>query len=222
MIQAFRRRAFFYGRPARRHPLPSGLLVAFPRLLGRSLQAPLHRPQDLPHMTGVVAYPRDPLDDRSHPGQRPEIGPETVSPGALPQYRVHELQLLIVQFRRPTGPAGTLNPTRLIGPPRLIPSAHALATDVQFPRDLRLRPLTRGKQPRCASPPLLHGRKISPERNRSAHVTILLLDRRSCHSIMRDSVEVEKMWPRQSVYCVTSGTVDWKLPAKTSANSRWV
>ena len=188
MIQAFRRRAFFYCRPPFGHPLPSRLLVALPRLLGRPLQAPLHGPQDLPHMSAVIAHSRDPLEEGGNPRQRPQLRSETMGPGSLPQGLVHQSQLLVVQFRRPPSPARTTNPARLIRPPCLKPTAHALAADVEFPRHLRLDPLASDEQPRGAAPPLLQGRKISPGRTGLGHVTILPLGPRSCHSIMRDSV----------------------------------
>ena len=44
----------FFCRPSFVHPELHLFRVAFACLLGRPLQRPVHRPQDLPHMTGMV------------------------------------------------------------------------------------------------------------------------------------------------------------------------
>ena len=81
---------------------------------------------------------RDPLDDRRHPGQGPKVGSETVGLCALTQCLVHLLELRPVQLRPTSCPPRTTNPIRLILPPCLEPSAHALAADLEFTSNLSL------------------------------------------------------------------------------------
>jgi hypothetical protein len=59
-----------------------------------------------------------------------------------------------------------------------MPTAHALAANLKFSSDLRLCQLASGEQPRNASTPLLHCRKISPGRTGAGHANILPPDRR--------------------------------------------
>jgi hypothetical protein len=89
-------------------------------------------------MAGMIVNARGPLDYRRHPGQCPQIGSETVGLGALTQSLVHLLELRPLQFRPTTCPPRPTNPIRLILPPCLEPSAHALTADVEFTGDLGL------------------------------------------------------------------------------------
>lgn len=59
-------------------------------------------------MAGMVPHAGQALDDRSHPGQSPQIGPETVGARPLAEGPVHALQVLAVKLRlapRSPGPA---------------------------------------------------------------------------------------------------------------------
>jgi len=78
------------------------------------------------------------LDDRGHAGQGPQIGCETVSLRALTQSLVHLFELRPVQLWLAACPPRPANPIRLILPPGLEPSAHALTADVEFTGDLCL------------------------------------------------------------------------------------
>src|ERR1039458_4129074 len=129
---------FFYCRPPLRHPQPPPFVIAFPRSLGRPLQAPLQSGKDLPYMAGMIVNARGPLDHRRHAGQRPQIGSETVSLRALTQSFIHLLELRFVKLRPTPCPSCPANPIWIILPPCLEPSAHALTADVEFTGDLSL------------------------------------------------------------------------------------
>jgi len=89
-------------------------------------------------MAGVIMNARALLDDRCHAGQGPQIGCETVSLSALTQSLVHLLELRPVQLWPSACLPCTANPIRLVLPPCLEPSAHALTADVEFTGDLGL------------------------------------------------------------------------------------
>ena len=89
-------------------------------------------------MAGMIVNAGDPLDDRCHPGQCPQIRSETVGLRALTQSLVHLLELRPIQFRPTTCPPRPTNPIWIILPPCLEPSAHALTADVEFTGDLGL------------------------------------------------------------------------------------
>ena len=168
-MQAFRLRAFFYCWPALRHPQTPPLLIAFPRPLGRTLQAPLQSGKKLPYMAGMIANARGLLDHRRHPGQRPQIGFETVSLRALTQSRVHLLALRLVQLRPAACPPRSAHPIGLVLTPGREPSAYALTADVEFTGDLCLGTLAGGKQPRGTAAAFLHGGEVTARRTGSCH-----------------------------------------------------
>ena len=89
-------------------------------------------------MAGMIVNARGALDHRSHAGQRPQIGCETVSLRALTQGLIHLLELRLVQLRPSACPPRAANPIRLILLPCLEPSTHALTADVKFTGDLGL------------------------------------------------------------------------------------
>ena len=89
-------------------------------------------------MAGMIVNARDPFDYRRHTRQRPQIGSETVGLCALTQSLIHLLELRRVQFRPTACPPRPTNPIRIILPPCLEPSAHALTADVEFTGDLSL------------------------------------------------------------------------------------
>jgi transposase len=75
---------FFYCRPSFVHPELHFLRVAFASLHGRPRRSPVHRSQDLPHMTGMVVDTGHALHHERHPRQRPQIRVEAVGPRPLP------------------------------------------------------------------------------------------------------------------------------------------
>ena len=72
------RRAFFYMRPPLGPPALDRRLVPFPGPPFGLLAAPPLPAEDLPNVGGVVRHPEGAGDDRSHPGQGPEVGAEPV------------------------------------------------------------------------------------------------------------------------------------------------
>jgi hypothetical protein len=89
-------------------------------------------------MAGMIVNACSPLDDRRHAGQCPQIGSETMGLRALTQGLVHLLELRPIQLWPTACPSRPTNPIRLILPPCLEPSAHALTADVKFTGDLSL------------------------------------------------------------------------------------
>jgi hypothetical protein len=61
------------------------LRIALACLLGRPLQRPVHRTQNLPHVAGVIAHLGQSFDYRGDAGQRPQIRAKPVGAGTLQQ-----------------------------------------------------------------------------------------------------------------------------------------
>jgi hypothetical protein len=130
-IQAWRRRAFFYSRPALGHPVPNRWLVAFLGTAGGPLQGPIHPAENPPNMTGVIGHVGLPLDDQSDAGQGPQISPEAVLASAPAQLLVQLLELRGRESRLAPGPTGGTQARDAGLFPLLIPATDALAADLQ-------------------------------------------------------------------------------------------
>src|SRR4029453_18950607 len=81
-ITARRRRALRQIlRPVLSNPTGDGLLVAFDRAAGGTLQPPAHAAQQLPGVAGMVTDPGEPFDHGSDALKGPVVGVEAGGPG---------------------------------------------------------------------------------------------------------------------------------------------
>ena len=104
-------RAFFYMGPPLGPPLFYGPLVSLPGPALRFLTTPPLPAQDLPDVGGVVANPKGPGDDLSHPGQGPQIRGVPVGRSPLQEQIQEPRSLSGGQARRPAG--GWFGPERV-------------------------------------------------------------------------------------------------------------
>jgi len=70
----------------------------------------------------VVPHAREPLDERGHPRQRPQLRGEPMSPGALPQRGFDPRELRRLEPRLAPGPAGGLQGRAPVVLPGVIPA----------------------------------------------------------------------------------------------------
>lgn len=110
-------------------------------------------------MSRVIANPRQPLDHRGDPRQRPELGGKAMGARTLSQRGVDTRQLPMVQPRLAPGPAGTLQRRSTFRFPGVIPPMRRHAAHAEGPGDGRLR-LASGEQPRGLEPSRLQRSKI--------------------------------------------------------------
>lgn len=172
-IQARRRRAFFYRRPARGDPVADGRLVALPGAGRGPLQGPVEGPQDAPHVAGVVPHARDAVDHPRDPRQRPQVRGEAKGAGPLPQGRLDPRQLPGLQAGLAPGPPAGPQGAPSAPAPRAIPPQHTLATDREASGDRRLRLRARGEQSGRPLPPNLQRMEITSRGNMCVHTSIL-------------------------------------------------
>src|SRR5262245_43763710 len=139
-MTALRRRAFLPDPgPVADDPAGDRFLVAFDRTAGGALQ-PEAQPaaQDLPDVGGVVGDPGDLLDHLGDPIKRPQVGGESVRPGALVQGLPDGVELFLGHPRGGPGRPGAAqrwDPTRT---PAGMPAAHDLLGDAELAGDLSL------------------------------------------------------------------------------------
>ena len=105
---------------------------------------------------------------------------------------IHQLELLLFHFRlaaRSARAAQRIGATPL---PCFVPTAHALATDLEFASDRRKDHFASSKQSGCAPPPMFHCLEIASGSTRGRHASILQQEESDCHCIMRTSVIVSQ------------------------------
>lgn len=111
------------------------LVPAFAGAAGGSLQGPVHRPQNLPDMAGMVPHPGQPLDHRGHARQRPQIGAEAVGARPLAQSPVDLLEVGAVQLRLAPRSARPAQRRHAALSPLSVPARDALAADLDGASD---------------------------------------------------------------------------------------
>jgi len=124
-IQAFRRRAFFLPLAISPNPVPDSFGIAFPRLSSWPLESPIHRPEDFPHITGMIANARQSFDDVGEARQGPEVC--LVSMSGRPWRRARSIRRRWARSSfglRPAQPADC----KALTPPRCHFSYHWLVT----------------------------------------------------------------------------------------------
>jgi len=141
-------------------------------------------------VTGMVVHPRQPLDNTGHSRKRPQIRVETMRACPLPERSIHQLELLSFQFRLPARPARAAQRSSATPLPCSVPTAHALATDLEFASNRR-KVHSAGSEPSgSAAAPMFHGLEIAPGSTGGRHASILQEEESDCHCIMRKSIEV--------------------------------
>src|SRR5688572_7685856 len=130
---------FFYFGPTLLNPISHLVGVTLPRLAGWFLNAPIQRTQNLPHMTGVKGFARDPLNNCRHSRQSPQFCVKAVLPRTLTQCSIHFPELLDIQARFTSGAPGPTQLIRAAPSPPLVPPAHTLPAYLQSTRHPRLR-----------------------------------------------------------------------------------
>lgn len=164
---------FFYLGPPFLNPMLHGFRITLSGLLGRPLQGPVHRSENLPYMSRVIVDARQPLDHIRHPGKCPQICRETVSPGSPSQCRIERSQLLSVQLRLAPCPARASQCTAAAALPLPVPATDALPAYLQFPSNCRQDHPSSGKQTGSSLPPLLQCFEISSRSNVCFHAYII-------------------------------------------------
>jgi len=86
-------------------------------------------------MAGMVQHTGQALNDGSHPGQSPQISPETAGARPLAEGPVHSLQVLAVQLRLAPRPASPAQGGDAALSPLSVPATDALATHLRCPSD---------------------------------------------------------------------------------------
>ena len=105
---------------------------------------------------------------------------------------IHQMELLLFHFRlapRPARAAQRIGATSL---PCFVPTAHALATHLEFASDRRKVHLASNKQSGCAAAPMFHCLEIASGSTGGQHASILRQQDPDCHCIMRGSVGLER------------------------------
>ena len=179
---------FFYLGPSLIDPLFHFLRIALPGLPGGSLECPVHRSEDLPHMSRVIVHPGQSLDNNRYARKRPQICAKTMGPCSLSQCNLDTSQLLSSQLRFATHSARASQCAAAATLPLLVPAAYALPAYLQFSCNPRQDHLACREQSSRSLPPLPHGLEIPPLLNVSFHASHYTIKRKYCHSIMRDSV----------------------------------
>jgi hypothetical protein len=124
-------------------------------------------------MARVIAHSGDALDHNRYSWQCPQIRSEAMRLRTLPQRLVDLPQVSGVQLRFAAGTACATQGCGATAPPFRIPTAHALAARLQFPRDFCQHHLARSKQTARLLPPLFQALKIPSWRNMGLHAAIL-------------------------------------------------
>ena len=127
MIQAFRRRAFFYPDPLDLGPVLDRRVVALEGTSSRTLATPAQPREDPPDVTWVVGDAGQALDDFADAGQCPEVGGKPVREWPLQEFALEPREVPLVQSRQTAGPAGTAQRGRASLGPFGVPAARALA-----------------------------------------------------------------------------------------------
>jgi Transposase DDE domain group 1 len=99
-------------------------------------------------MSGMILHPRQALDHRRHPRQRPQLGGEAVCLGALAQGLDHLLLLVGIQFRFTARPRRAAQSSSSAALPSRIPTTHRVGTDLQVACDVRQRHVAVGEAAR--------------------------------------------------------------------------
>lgn len=153
---------FFYGGPFLRDPISNCFGIALSGLPSRSLESPIHGPQDLPNVTRMITNARQAFNNAGDARESPEIRAKSVSSCPLPQRLIELPPLDRTQPWFSAGPAGgpqSFVPSAL---PLLVPPTDALSADLEAAGSRRVDRLTSCEQARGAFSPLLQSSKISP------------------------------------------------------------
>ena len=86
-------------------------------------------------MAGMVPHAGQALNDGSHPGQSPQIRPETVGSRPLAEGPIHSTQVLAVQLRLAPRSASRAQGGDAALSPLSVPATDALATHLECPSD---------------------------------------------------------------------------------------
>lgn len=89
-------------------------------------------------MTRVIPHAREPLDQRRHAGQRPQLRGKAVAPRSAQQRLLHPSQLPAVHPALSPQPADCLQALPPLTAPRVVPAMRGLPTDLQRAHDHRL------------------------------------------------------------------------------------
>jgi hypothetical protein len=127
-----------YLRPPALGPAGHGLLVSFLGPPCRALQAPAHRPKQLPHVPRVVADPGKALDHLSHAGTRPKLRSVALGKRAFEQRPLDLAKLRRGKKCRASRAIGGLKRPYPPFAPSLMPAVSRLRGDLQAPGDLSL------------------------------------------------------------------------------------
>jgi hypothetical protein len=137
--------------------------------MGGSLQSPVHRPKNLPHMSGMVLHAGPTLNHFRHSRQGPQVGAKTVSSRPLSQRLLDLLELPAVQLRSAPGSPRSLQRPGSPALPLFVPTTHTLATHLQFTSDGRQDQLAGSEQPGGLSAPVFQPLKIPSRSNKGMH-----------------------------------------------------
>jgi hypothetical protein len=148
------------------------LFVALDGSPDRPLRAPAHRAQDPPDLAHVERDPALSLDQLADTLECPKTRRIPEGLCALLELAAN---LLDVETRKPRFPTRATGLSQAAEPPLLQgsgPTAHGLAMNADFSRDIGLIP-SRPQQPRGLSPPVLQRLEIAPHSRRIAHAETL-------------------------------------------------
>jgi len=116
-------------------------------------------------MPGMIANSRHPLDHRGHTRQGPQIAGKPMSPAAFEQRLLDLSQATTIQFRFAPRPPGAPQRLAPAASPFPIPTADALATYLELPRDGRQNQCASSKQTGCLFAPMLQSLEIPSRTN---------------------------------------------------------
>ena len=120
-------------------------------------------------MPRVIPDPSQALDHHRDPGQRPQIGGESVTRCSAPQCRIELCQLPRLHSGLPAGAARPFQPLAPAGLPGAIPSTGRHRRHVQRTRHRGLR-LAAREQARGPKPPCFQRSEIPSGTTRSWHL----------------------------------------------------
>ena len=180
---------FFYLGPSLINPTFHFLWIALPGSPRGPLECPVHRSEDLPHMSWVIVHSGQSFDNNRYARECPQICAKTLRPCSLSQCDLDTSQLLSLQLRFATRSSCAPQCATAATLPLLVPAAYALAAYLQFSGDPRQNHLAGREQSSRSLPSLPHGLEIPPLSKVSFHASHYTIKPKCCHSIMRDSIE---------------------------------
>ena len=121
-------------------------------------------------MPGMMAHPRQSLDDRRHPGQRPEIRAESVHTRPRAQRLLDRRQLLRLELGLAPRAARRFEPRAPVGVPGVIPVVGCHRRNPQGPRHHSLR-LALRKQSGSLEPTRFQRGKVPARTRWSGHAS---------------------------------------------------